>query len=248
MNPILIDLILAFILILFLAHGFRRGLVASLAGLLSFFVALFGANLIARACTPVVAQWIAPSVEAVLTQRAQSSQDSPERGSLPAPSGDPSTQGETAETPAPPQQNDPDQNQFLQPLEQLGLYESVAQPVADAARQQIHAAQQTMTSALARSLSATIAFWGVFLLGSILLRILLGAVIHGLKLLVRLPVLSQLNRLAGLLLGLVQGIAVLFLIAWVVGFLGQWIPEETVEQTVFLRWLSHTTPFALISA
>ena len=131
MNPILIDLILAFILILFLAHGFRRGLVASLAGLLSFFVALFGANLIARACTPVVAQWIAPSVEAVLTQRAQSSQDSPEGGSLPAPSGDPSTQGETAETPAPPQQNDPDQNQFLQLLEQLGLYESVAQPVAD---------------------------------------------------------------------------------------------------------------------
>jgi uncharacterized membrane protein required for colicin V production len=244
MNPILIDVILVLILLLFLAHGFRRGLVASLAGLLSFIVALFGANLIARACTPVVAEWIAPSVEAVLTQRAQSSQE--EGDSLPAPSGASSAQ-EEAETPAPPQQEDPDQNQFLSLLEQLGLYESVAQPVADAARQQVTAAGQTITRALALSLSSTIAFWGLFLLGSVLLRILLGILVRGLKLLVRLPVLSQLNRLAGLVFGLVQGLAVLFLIAWVVGFLGQWIPEETVEQTVFLRWLTSTTPFALLS-
>lgn len=235
MSPLLIDLILALLLVLFLVHGFRRGLVASLAGLLSFFVALFGANFLARACAPVVAEWIAPSVEAVLTQRMDSSQADADPFPLPE-----------ADAPAEPQQ-EPERNGFLALLEQLGLYETIAQSVADTAQQQAAAVQQTITSALARSLSSTIAFWAVFLLGSIFLRILLGIVVRGLKLLARLPILSQLNRLAGLLLGLVQGLVALFLIAWLLGFFGQWIPEETVEQTVFLRWLTQTTPFALLS-
>ena len=239
MNPIIIDLILGLIFLFFLIRGSRRGLVASLTGLLSFFVALLGASLIARACTPVVAEWIAPSVETALTERMQTAQN--EDPDMPLPDDAAPDAGDAADA------SEESQNQLADTLRRLGFYQPIAQSVANTAQQQANAAQRTIAGVLSLALSSVIAYWGLFLLGSIVLRIALGAIVRGLKLLVRLPILSQLNRIGGLLLGLVQGLAVLFLIAWIIGFLGAWIPEETMEQTTLLRWFSHTNPFALLS-
>ncbi len=248
MSPIIIDLILLLILILFMYTGFRKGLISTLAGLLSFIIALVGANLLARACTPTVANWIAPSIETALVEKIQTTPDPQDTTSSVSPSSEytestsnPHSDGETDQTMS-------EENSLISVLQQLGLYDSVTQYITDATEQQVTAAGTSIAKILSLSLASLVAFWVLFLLFLILLRIVLGILVRGLNLVARLPVLHQLNHIGGLLIGLLQGIVVLFLIACLLPLLGPWIPENVMEQTILLRLLTHTNPFALFPA
>jgi uncharacterized membrane protein required for colicin V production len=248
MTPIIIDLILLLILVLFISTGFRRGLVSSLAGLLSFIIALLGASLLARACAPTVATWIAPSIETALVEKFQTAQD--DQNPLPSATPTPET-SESANLPSSGSESEgaaAEDTGLFAMLKQFGLYERVAQYIADATEQQTTAASTGIAKALSLSLALPIAFWALFLAFSIVLRIVLGILIRALNLVARLPVLHQLNHVGGLLFGLIQGIVFLFLIAWILHLFAFRLPENTVEQTVLLRLLLHSNPFALLPA
>jgi uncharacterized membrane protein required for colicin V production len=242
-TPVIIDLLLLFVLILFVVTGFRRGLVSSLAGLLSFVIALVGANMLARAAAPTVAAWIAPSIETALVERFQQAADDPSAlpSETPAPALVPSPGGAGGEEAL-------EDDGIAAILKTLGIYDRVAQSVTSAARQQASAAGAGAARVLSFSLAAQVAFWALFLFFSIVLRVVLGIVVRGLNLVARLPVLHQLNRLGGLLFGLIQGIIVLFLIAWVLQLFSFRLPAHTLEQTFVLRLLLQSNPFAFLPA
>ena len=47
-------------------------------------------------------------------------------------------------------------------------------------------------------------------------------------------------------MGLVKGVLILFLVAWLIQYSGKLIPEETVQQTHLLKFFMTTNPMTLL--
>lgn len=247
MIPILIDVVLLAVLAVFILTGARRGLILGIAGLLALFISLAGAYYLARTFSPAVSAWIQPRISASLQEKFTRAADQPdERTDGPDTGGGSEQSGENAgagnEGAAITQTGD---SQVVLLLKKLGLYDSVAKYISGAVTQRVNSAGEAVSTALAATLSQSIAFWALFLLCFVLLLILVKLVSRALNLVARLPGLNLLNRLGGALFGLVSGLLVLFLIAWATRFLGSLLPEETVSKTYFLRTLIETNPIDL---
>ena len=66
-NPIIIDLVLAAVLVLFIWLGSRKGFILTLCGFLAIFVALIGASILSNA----LAEPVAKTMEPVIAHRIQ---------------------------------------------------------------------------------------------------------------------------------------------------------------------------------
>ena len=82
-----------------------------------------------------------------------------------------------------------------------------------------------------------------FVLILLVWRLISGA----LDLVARLPVLHFLNKTGGAIFGLLQACILLFVAAWLAQYLGNWIPEETVQKTWLLQFFMRTNPVELIA-
>lgn len=252
MVPIIIDVVLLAILILFVLLGARRGLILSIAGLLALFIALAGAYYLARNFSPTVSAWIEPKISASLQEKFTKAATDQTDGQTGDQTGDQtggtsSDQGGgtggsetggavTAQT---------GENQIVLLLKKLGLYDSVAKYISGAVTERVNNAGEAVSTALAATLSQTIAFWALFFVCFVLILILVKILVRALNLVAKLPGLNLLNRLGGALFGLISGLLVLFLIAWATRFAGSLLPEETVSKTYFLRTLIEVNPIDL---
>ena len=231
MIPLLIDVALVLLFALSLWIGWRRGFVASLAGLLSLLIALVGANLLARTLAPAVGEWIAPSVETNLVEQY----NLPQTG----PTASPSEGAASAENP------DSDSESGLAGiLERVGLG-SIVSSITGAGQDAADVGSGLAKTA-ARFIGEHIAFWVLFFLFVILLRILLGIVIRLLDRVMQLPVLRLFNRTGGLLLGFVHGALILLLAACLIQLFSLRLPAHTIEQTYLLRFLLQANPFTAL--
>ena len=62
-TPVIIDIVILIVLVVFTVLGARRGLLCSLAGLVILAVALVGANLVSTALTEPAVELLSPLVE-----------------------------------------------------------------------------------------------------------------------------------------------------------------------------------------
>lgn len=83
----------------------------------------------------------------------------------------------------------------------------------------------------------------------VLLFLALGAVLHvaslGISMLLRLPLLSSVNTLGGALLGLLEGMMVVWLLIWLAPRLGIALPAEN---TYLLHFFMTVGPMGLLSS
>lgn len=219
---LILDLVILAILIFFTAMGARRGLVLSLCSLLAVLVAFVGAGFVARTLSPMVAGALEPRFAAAIEEQLDTAiQQQVAAG------------GSAALSP-----EDVPLDGVLNALREMGFYESLVDAVD-------RAVENGMTAAAAITQSA--AYLILFLICFALILLAWKLISRALDLVARLPGLHFLNKTLGGLFGLVQACILLFVVAWLLPYFGNLIPEDVVDKTYLLHFFLTTNPISLLS-
>lgn len=233
MTPLLFDVAIAAILLLFVLRGRSRGLILSLCGLAALLVAFVGASLVAQVGSPMVADALEPKFSAAIEARLEESL-LPEEGTAPA-------EGQVPTLP-----EEVPLAGVLDVLRDMGLYADLIDAVHKSVSDGMLDAAASAAAAVAAAIAQSVAYLILFLLSFFLITIGWLLLSHALDLVARLPGLHILNQTGGAVFGLLQGAILLFVAAWLVQYLGNLIPEATVEQTHLLKFFLRTTPADLL--
>lgn len=222
--PVIIDIIILAVLVLFLVLGAHRGFILTLCSLAAVLVALVGANFAADALAPKLADTLEPRL-------AQTIQESLEQRALEA-----GTTGDGLAV-----------TEVLAALkEKGGLYEWAADKLEDTLGAGIAQTAAQTAAAAAAAIAEQIAHSLLFLLAFFVVLLAWTLLSHALDLVAKLPGLSGLNKLAGSLLGLIKGLVIVYLAAWVLCGLTGFIPPATIQETHLLRFLTEHSPFDML--
>lgn len=227
---VMIDVVIAAVLVLCAAVGWKRGLIRSLAELSVMVVALFLANQIASAAAPVIVdRTLRPATYAAIEQQVDKmmaediSVTTPVEELLRVVDGIP--------------------NSFVREhvrslVEDMGL-STVRQASYSAQETLLRLGYQIADSALdgvVRDLVRSIVCAVCFAILTAALRMIVKA----LRMAVKLPVLKQLNELGGLLLGVGKGLLLVCLGVWVLRLTGI-ITQEMAEKSLLIGAFSSWT-------
>lgn len=225
-NPIIIDLILAAVLVLFIWLGAKKGFILTLCSLVAVLVALVGANLIADALAPKVADAIQPKLE-------QSIQESLEEKALEV-----SAQDSLGVADA-----------LAALREKGGLYEWAADSLEDVltTTPEVSESIAHQAAAAASALAEQVARSVLFAVAFLLVLVAWFFISHGLDLVSRLPVINSLNHTLGAVLGAVKGLLILYIAAWVLCSLTGAVSPAMARETRLLAFLLAHGPLELLA-
>lgn len=227
-TPVIIDLIAIAVLTGFAWFGATKGLVRALAGLAAAVVSLTGANMIATALTGQAMKLAAPVIEKQIELRL----DEAIRENLP---------GKMPGSPL-----DELNLPVEELLELLGLDGQVRESLADQAIETARDAGVSAASAVVESLAYSVLHSILYIITFLVLRVGLQFVIKALNLLVKLPGLHSLNIWGGGLLGLLEGLLLLFAAAWVMQKMG--LSLASGEHGRVLGFFASHSPISALSA
>lgn len=221
------DAVIVAILAFFFLRGRKKGLILTLCGLAAFFVAIIGARTASDTFAPQVADLLQPHFSTVIEEQLGSG--------LQEKLDDLLTAGEQGD------------NTIAKLLAALGFYDEVADTIRSAVSGQAAQTAADVAVSLARAVAEVVAGVLVFVVAFLLITVAWFLLSRALDLAARLPILNGLNRTLGGLFGLLQGMLLLFLIAWGLRLMGGIIPQETVAQTTLLKFFCSTNPLSLIT-
>lgn len=226
-NPIVIDLILAAVLVLFIWLGSRKGFILTLCSLVAVIVALIGANLISDALAPKAAQAIQPRLE-------QSIQESLEEKALEVSAEEGLGVAEA----------------LAALREKGGLYEWAADSLEGALKStpDVSGSIARQAAAAASALAEQVARGIIFSLSFLLVLVAWFFISHALDLVSKLPVINSLNHTLGGVIGAVKGLIIIYIAAWVLCGLTGTISMETAEGTYLLSFLLSHSPLDIVTS
>jgi len=212
--PLLLDLAIALILLIFAIRGVKQGFVRALCSFLAVFIAFFGAIFITKTLTPLAIDVAAPHVLPAIVQRVEAQP-------IPLPTQDFSAQ-ETSLI-----------------LQKIGLPETWGQLIAmlQASPDTVQTAASSPSQLFAAFLLKIIASAVIFILSFVLLLLLWSLISRSLDLVARLPVLNFCNRILGAVLGIAKGLIFLLLLRWVLFDMLGLIPLSAIEATYSYHYL-----------
>ncbi len=215
-TPILLDLGILLILVVFALRGRKHGFVRALCSFLALFIAFFGAIYVSRFLTPPLADLLAPRVLPSIVKRIDSS------------SFVQNTEQELT-----------DQGVGAV-IDQLGLPDSWGKMISQwkDTRGGGFDLFKPLETLLAQSILEIIISAVLFILSFLILLIVWRLISRSLDLVSRLPVLNFCNRLLGLLLGLCKAVLLLFLLRWLLVDICGILSPELLSQTFTVRLLS----------
>ena len=227
MTPaIILDILIAALLITAVLRGSRRGLFLTLSGVIVLIAAMIGANLGAKALTQPVSDWVTPKIEERIAGTVEKTLEKKGQES-----------GQTLEELL------PDSLKGL--LDRTGLLDTLREALGRRAEDNIVTTAKAIASAVARELVETFAYAILYILLFLALLVLLRLAARGINLILKLPVLSGVNTLGGALLGLLEGMMVVWLLIWLAPRLGIALPAEN---TYLLHFFMTVGPLGLLSS
>lgn len=224
-TPVIMDIIVAAVLLLFTVFGWCQGFVKSLAGLIITIIALVGAAMIAGTFADPAARLAAPFIEKAVEERVekiiidQTGLYDMDR-----------LEGSTEEI-----------------LEMLGIDDDARDSIAERAEETILETGSGIVSAVIRSLARSVIYGILFILSFIALSILLHVLAAAMDLLTRLPGLHLVNAASGAVLGAVKGALVVFLAIWFLRRVGVSFETAAVSETYVLKFFAANTPLSVLS-
>jgi len=240
MGIYLFDLILLVVLTVCGIQGYRRGFILTFCSFLAIFIALIGATALSNHLCQPVGKLMQPVLEAQITKIFQDEWHQTQFPSAEAPPIE-GTSSTEAQNTMQPQITLGEALDILKSIPVLGAFwESVQQAVDEGVSQALGSAAELIAAQLAKEIARIL----LFILGFLLIFILWLLLSHALDLAFRLPVLSTVNAVAGLCVGLVKGCLLAFILAWLLS--GLFLTQETIEQTVLLRFFSENSPVSLL--
>ncbi len=233
------DVIIIAILALFVWQGAKRGLFLTLCGLAAVFVAYFGAQFLSNTFCEPVAGIIRPVIAQTITEAlpdsvqellngSDSPNDAPAATEDPVASQDPETAEPSGEDgKAEPQAPVYTIEQVMGDIREAGLFKGIYSSLRHAVdtgkvRQ---APSQSPVDALAAYLATGFARTALF--GLTYMAVVVGWFLlsHALDLAFKLPILSQLNLIGGILIGIAEAALIIFVLVWLGQVIG-WVPES----------------------
>ena len=263
MNYLILDIVIVVILLLFAIGGCRRGLIMSVFSLLAVVVAIAGALFLSKALAPTVTEWVMPLVEDKVVSTVENviPEEITEVFNNLAP-------GETIKDAIADLMPDDfvlDENTALPSMEKIKEYlDNSSLDLPEEVRTFINQIDDEDIEAIAESSSmeevvgvatTTVAEVVVrvilFLLIFVVILILWKVLARTLDLVSRLPVLNSMNKLGGFLFGVLRGMLLLFLVAWVLHRIPtvteQLITPEAIEQTYVLKFFLTVKPLEFMA-
>ena len=230
MVSIIMDVLLVGIIVLAAYRGFRKGIIASVIGLVSLVVAIYGANLLAVTFSGEFVGVLEPFVSGIV--------DSTEAKILSYGSG--SEAEESGYVPAEPVNSEDAKNSYkvsYSVLKELGLDDKIADSIATEVTKVTDTVSSRMNSSLTQKICEKLSFLAVFVIAFALIMIIFAAIGNMLDLVFGLPGLENLNHILGGILGAAKGIAIVIVICCVCRYLGILIGAEIVENTWIMKRL-----------
>ncbi len=212
-----INIILIAIVALCTWHGFRKGLVGGIAGILAIVLALFGANLLSSAYSHEVTPVLHPFVDGFIDSQNTRSEILERMGYG---SSDLSLEDILA------QDSSLKVDYAYECMRQVGFYEQHAEKLADKAVQYANENGVSMTEAVISTLGDTITYVGGLVLFFLLILILLIAIANIGNLSFRLPMHETADAVGGAVAGFIKGCLYCVLLCWLLGFLGLIIKDS----------------------
>ncbi|MBQ8851687.1 MAG: CvpA family protein [Oscillibacter sp.] len=224
-TPVIMDIVVAAVLLLFVIFGWQQGFVKSLAGLIITIAALVGAAIIAGTFADPAARLVAPLIEHVVEEKVEDAL-SAETGIYDMDRLD----GSADEV-----------------LRMLGIDADARESIAEQAEATIAETGATVVSAVIQSLARSVIYGILFVLGFVALSILLNILAAAMDLLTKLPGLHIINAVSGAVLGLVKGALVVFLGIWFLRRLGVSFETAAVGETYLLKFFAANTPLSVLA-
>ena len=193
MTPLLTDILVGAILLIFLIVGVKRGLMRSLMGIAVIALALLGAAWCASHFTEPICRWLVPLIEKRMAERSPLAGLN---GHLPS---------------------------FLS-----GLIGSIREAGHDFIVNTILEMIRPIVNAV------------IYLLTFVLLVVILKLVSKLLRIVEKLPVIHSCNKLGGAILGLLSGIAVVFVALWAAEQFGA-LSAQTLQSSCFAKYFTLST-------
>lgn len=224
-----INIILIAIVALCTWHGFRKGLVGGIAGILAIVLALFGANLLSTAYSHEVTPVLHPFVDGFIDSQNTRSEILERMGYG---GSDLSLEDILA------QDSSLKVDYAYECMRQVGFYEKHAETLADKAVKSANESGVTMTEAVIDTLGDTITYVGGLVLFFLLILILLIAIANIGNLSFRLPMHETADAVGGAVAGCLKGCLYCVLLCWLLGFLGLIIKDALSEAALARFFLS----------
>ena len=231
-TPVIIDIVVVVFLAAAALYGAYRGLLRSLAGLVILVVALVGAGIIAGTFSGPAAKLVTPLISSRIEEKVadalaeQTGAQAPEVSDVP--------QEDTGLS-------------VEELLSLLGLDEEVRQSMADRAEEKVRDTGAAITEAVVESLAQSMIYGVLYILSFAGLTLLLRVLVGAMGLVLKLPGLHLLNALGGGILGLAQGVLLVFLLIWAARHLGVSFDTETLATAHILQIFTTNTPLRVLT-
>ena len=227
----MIRLILNIVLLLIVAlctwTGYRKGLIAGIAGILAVVIALFGGSLLSSAYSHEVVPVMEPFADGYID--SQNIRDEVLEN-LGYGYTDLSLEDILA------RDSSLRYDYAVECMKMVGIYQDRAEEMAQKAVDLAGRSGNDMTSAVVSVLCDTGSFVGGLLVAFLLILILLVAIGNIGNLSFRLPNLELLDEIGGAVLGFAKGFLYCVLLCWVLSFLGIIIGKDTLENTTLAQF------------
>ncbi|MBS1419473.1 MAG: CvpA family protein [Firmicutes bacterium] len=224
---IIIDIVLLVIVALCTWHGYRKGLVGGVAGILAIVIALFGGSLLSSAYAHEVVPALEPFVDGYVDSQTTRDQVLSNMGYSDS---DLSLEDILA------QDSSLRYDYAYECMSELGFYEKHAEKLAESAVDYANENGANMTEAVVAVLCDTITYVGGLVLCFLLILIFLIAIANVGNLAFRLPNMEILDDVGGAVLGFVKGVLYCVLLCWLLGFFGIILGGDTLENTTLGRF------------
>ena len=218
---ILIDIVLLAILVVSIWHGYRRGVIITLAAVLALIISLSVADLVSRRYSGEFTSVLDPFFSGIVDRGVNEAREE---------LGDDAAPFELCRV----------------SLEGMGLTRSEARTIARQAAEQVeegsglHVYKTVLVDRLCVVAAYALAMLVVFILAMVFFTVVENLI----NLEIKLPGLEMINGMLGLAFGLIKGLIIVFLIAWVARFSGLILKEEIINKTLLLRLFMNVNPFA----
>lgn len=223
MRPIYFDILIAAIVVLAALRGKRRGFILTLCGFLAMFVAFLGASIISGLLAQPVAAMLRPVVEEAMSTILESRS--------------------TADVPF--VFTEVSIMAVLGILDDVPLFGSIIENFQAALESGAVELVGSAAVAAAEYVAAQLARILLFILSFIAILIVWWVMSHALDLAFHLPGLNFLNRFGGLVLGFGQGLALCFILCWLLK--DSYITPEAIDGSFLLPYFCSENPLANFS-
>lgn len=224
---LIIDIVLLVIIALCTWHGYRKGVVGGIAGILVIVVALYGGSLLSSAYSHEVVPVLEPFINGFVDSQTNRSAALEKMGY-----GDTDLSLEDVLA----QDSSLRYDYAYESMASMGFYEKRAEELAEKAVEYADETGENMTEAVISVLCDTITYVGGLVLAFLLILIFLVAIGNIGNLSFRLPNMELFDEIGGALLGFAKGFLYCVLLCWLLGFFGLLIGQETLESTALARF------------